>query len=116
MNKYLQRLIASIVDDGPLLSLVAALLEVKVFLEDGREAVPLEQADALDQLGPVVRHALEVHQQADVVAVLGRDQQRPVHPLEQLVRPVLLQVFVEFKRYTNLKDVTTFMFMCIKKY
>lgn len=90
---------------GPLLSLVAALLEVKVFLKDRRKAVPLEQADALDQLGPVVRHALEVDQQADIVAVLRRNQQGPVHSLEQLVRPMLLQVFVEFKRYTNLKDV-----------
>lgn len=60
-------------DDSPLLSLVAALLEVEVFLKDGRKAVPLDETDALDQLGPVVRHALKVDQQTDVVAVFGRD-------------------------------------------
>lgn len=43
-------LVVSVVDHGPLLALLALLLELEVLLEDGGEAVPLEHARLVDDL------------------------------------------------------------------
>lgn len=68
LPKYSQRLILPVVNDGPLVSHIAVLLQSKVPLEHGREAVPLEQTDLLHDALPVFGHILQVQEYWHVVA------------------------------------------------
>ncbi len=70
-------------NNGPFLSLTTLLLELKVLLEDGSEAVSLEDACLVDQLLFVGWKSIQVKEQWNIVPF--REQQ------QQTVKPKLLQ-------------------------
>lgn len=61
-------LVVAVVDHGPLLALLALLLELEVLLKHGGEAVPLQHARLVDHLVLVGRQSVQVVEEGDVVA------------------------------------------------
>lgn len=61
-------LVVSVVDHGPLLALLALLLELEVLFEHGGKTVPLEHARLVDDLVFVGRQRVQVVEEGDVVA------------------------------------------------
>lgn len=55
-------------DHGPLLALLALLLELEILFEHGGETVPLEHARLVDDLIFVGRQRVQVVEEGDVVA------------------------------------------------
>lgn len=64
----LHGLVISVVHHGPLLALLAFLLELEVLLEHGGEAVPLQHAGLVDGLVSERRQSFQVVEQRHVVA------------------------------------------------
>lgn len=64
-------------------------------LEGGGHGVPLQQGDALDQVLLLLlrgRQLFEVHEDAEVVALLGRRDERAILPLQDLLRAILQEL------------------------
>lgn len=63
-------------DHGPLLALLALLLELEVLLKDGGEAVPLQHARLMDHLVFVGRQSVQVVEEGDIVSWRGWEGER----------------------------------------
>lgn len=61
-------LVVAVVNHGPLLALLALLLELEVLLKHRGEAVPLQHARLVDHLVFVGRQSVQVVEEGDVVA------------------------------------------------
>ena len=114
-------------DDGLRLSLLSTLLdkvhtllkllsflpltnlELKIFLEDGSEAVPLQSAALLDHLLPVFRNVGEIDLDSGVEPVLRSHKHVAVLSLKDALGAVLLQLLVEFQADANV-DFRTIIF------
>ena len=72
-------------------------LELEIFFEDGSETVPFQPAALLDHFLPVGRDVGEIDLDGGVKPVLGLHQHTAVLPLQDPLRPVLLQLLVEFQ-------------------
>lgn len=76
--------------NGSFMAFFASLLKIKIFFENRRETVPLQQSDLFNRFWPIVVYIFQIDEQGNIITIFGNDEQRTVFPFEQLIGAVLL--------------------------